>query len=183
VSWVARPVAAVAGGIVDVLGFGKYLRKDGRFSFQVDYGIAILNYACERAWPDRTKPRPDWMHKSDFIPCDCNKCFFCINNLTTGIQHKKRKVTKTVFIQHDNSRTVQKGCTTKRVNLQRGCEYCKMCYRKLGASEDEEIKALNAKAKKKLCKDSRLGCPSCDEHICTKCWAEGYDMHIGKDIE
>jgi hypothetical protein len=50
---------AVAGGIVDALGFGKYLRKDGRFSFQVDYGIAILNYACERAWPDRTKPRPE----------------------------------------------------------------------------------------------------------------------------
>ena len=33
VSWIARPVAAVAGGIVDALGFGKYLRKDGRFSF------------------------------------------------------------------------------------------------------------------------------------------------------
>jgi hypothetical protein len=37
--WVARPIAVVAGGIADALGFGKYLRKDGRFSFQVDYGI------------------------------------------------------------------------------------------------------------------------------------------------
>jgi hypothetical protein len=69
----------VAGGIADALGFGKYLRKDGRFSFQVDYGIPILNFACERAWPDRT--RPEWMRKSDFIPCNCKKCFFCIKNL------------------------------------------------------------------------------------------------------
>ena len=55
VSWIARPVAAVAGGIVDALGFGKYLWKDGRFSFQVDYDIAILNYASKRVWPDHTK--------------------------------------------------------------------------------------------------------------------------------
>jgi hypothetical protein len=34
---ITRPVAALAGGIVDALGFGKYLRKDDRFSFQVDY--------------------------------------------------------------------------------------------------------------------------------------------------
>jgi hypothetical protein len=129
VSWIARPVAVVAGDIVD-------------------------------------DPHPEWMHKSDFIPCDCKKCFICINNQQTGIQHKKRKVTKTVFIQHDNSRTVQKGCTDKRVNLQRDNDYCKMCYRKLCAYEDEEIKKLDSKKMKRLCAKSRLGCPSCDEHIC-----------------
>ena len=108
--------------------------------------------SSERAWPDRTKePRPEWMHKSDFIPSDCYKFCFCINNLTTGIQHKTRKVTKTVFIQHDNSRTVQKGCTTKRVNLQRSGHIRKLC-----ASEDEEIQAMNSKTKKKLCNTSKF---------------------------
>jgi hypothetical protein len=34
------------------------------------------------------------MRKSDFIPCDCKKCFFCINNLTTGVQYKKTQSTE-----------------------------------------------------------------------------------------
>ena len=91
VSWIARPVAKVAGDIVDALGFGKYLRKDGRDSFQVDYGIAILNYACGRVWPDCMKPHPEWMHKSDVIPSDCKKCFICINNQQLASNTKSAK--------------------------------------------------------------------------------------------
>jgi hypothetical protein len=37
--------------------------------------------------------------------------------------------------------------------LKKGGDYSKMCYRKLSASEDEEIQSLNSKSKKKWFKD------------------------------
>jgi hypothetical protein len=36
---------------------------------------------------------------------------------------------------------------------------------------------MTGKMKKKACNYSRLGCPNCDEHVCTECWEAGYDMH------
>jgi hypothetical protein len=54
-----------------------------------------------------------------------------------------------------------------------------MCYQKL-ANGIAEKRALSKNEKKKNCKTSRLGCPSCDERVCKDCWAEGYDMHKKK---
>jgi hypothetical protein len=54
-----------------------------------------------------------------------------------------------------------------------------MCYQKL-ANGIAEKRALSKNEKKKRCKTSRLGCPSCDERVCKDCWAEGYDMHKKK---
>ena len=34
--------------------------------------------------------------------------------------------------------------------------------------------------RKKRCKTSGLGCPSCDERVCKDCWTKGYDMHKKK---
>jgi hypothetical protein len=156
------------------------LKKDGRFKFQVDLGIALLNYAIGAEWDDLSKPRPEWMRSQDWVPCDCGACFFCLNGLTNGIIHKSKRKIVTTFTQHDKTRTKQKGCTDQRINLGRHGSYCKMCYRKLCASTDEKIKALNTKAKKKQCNSSKMGCPSCDEHICKGCWDEGYDVHMKK---
>ena len=77
--------------------------------------------------------------------------------------HKKQKI-RTTFVKHDNTRTVQNGCTDKRVDLKKGGGYCKMCYRKL-ANGIAENRALSKNEKKKRCKTSRLGCPSCDECV------------------
>jgi hypothetical protein len=128
--------------------YQKYLKKDGRFKFQIDLGIPLLNHALTNKWKNfEGDPPPDWTRKIDWIPCNCEKCFFCLNGLTNGIAHKKCKVA-TTFVQHDNTWTVLNGCTDKCVDLKKGGGYCKMCYQKLAngtakkraLSKNEKIK-------------------------------------------
>jgi hypothetical protein len=107
----------------------------------------------------------------DFIPCGCKRCFFCLNGFTSGVDHKHAKRTQTTFVQHDNSRTVTKDCTDKRVNLLRGTSYFKQCYRERSGSKKEKLENISY---------SRFGCPSCDEHVCDSCWEKGYDRHANK---
>jgi hypothetical protein len=156
--------------------WGMYLRKDGRFQFQIDLAQALINYALEHEWEDLDGPRPNWMRQKEFLPCDCKNCFFCLKGLTNGIAHKKQKSTRTIFVQHDNSRTMTKDCTTKRVGLKRGSQFCRMCYRKQCNGTEEE-RARSMREKQNACKFSTMGCPSCDELICKDYWAEGYDRH------
>jgi hypothetical protein len=110
------------------------------------------------------------MRQKDFVPCECQVCFFCINGFTNGIGHRKKK-TRTIFVQHDNSWTLTKHCTEKRVKLNKGSGYCRMCYRKQVNGTEEE-RARSRDEKTDLCKWSTMGCPSCDEQICKRCWAE-----------
>ena len=56
-----------------------------------------------------------------------------------------------------------------------------MCYRKQCNGTEEE-RARSKKEKMAACSSSRMGCPSCDEMICTRCWTEGYDLHATKQI-
>jgi hypothetical protein len=95
--------------------YRKYLKKDGRFKFQGDLGIALLNYAIGAEWDDLSKPPPEWMRSKDWIPCNCGACFFYLNGLTNGITHGNKCKVVTAFVQHDNTRTKQKGCTDKPV--------------------------------------------------------------------
>jgi hypothetical protein len=99
--------------------YRKYLKKDGRFKFQVDLGIALLNYALSAEWNsaewnDLNQPRPEWVRSQDWVPCECGACFFCLNGLTNGIMHKNKGKVVTTFVQHVNTRKKQKGCTNKR---------------------------------------------------------------------
>lgn len=148
----------------------RYLKKGGRKRFQIDMAREIMNYAIGESWSDfnNTNP-PIWMRQFHPLPCDCTKCFFCIRSITTGIDHKKRKDVTTVFFHHDNKRTKTKGCTDVRVNLERGSSHCRQCYRERQGTRDEKMKGIPK---------SSLGCPSCDEPICKKCWERGYDMHM-----
>ena len=70
-----------------------YLDKNGgRRKFQIDLGIALLNYGIGLDWDDtKVSPKPRWTRQSEFVPCDCEKCFFCLKGLTTGIAHKKNE--------------------------------------------------------------------------------------------
>ena len=101
-------------------------------------------------------------------------------------QVKKQKVitvyAKTKPVVH------MKKCVDEAVELNRkggGCnkrgtgQYCKQCMRKLKGETDEKGKKLTHPQKKKLCSYSSKGCPqpSCNEHICKGCWAEGYDRY------
>ena len=113
--------------------------------------------------------RPDWMRQIDWVPCDCGECYFCINDHTTGIAHKKKR--QKVNIEYKcGTRVTTDKCSVERMNLDTGNQYCRMCWRKCDDS-------LSGKEKKKKCKYSRMGCLICQEHICKGCWEEGYDKH------
>ncbi len=140
------------------------MKKECRLKFQIDLGIALLNHALANEWKDLdSDPSPEWTKKIDWVPCNCEQCFFCLNGLTNGMAHKKQKV-RTTFVQHDNTCSVQNGYTDKHVDLMNGGGYCEMCYQKL-ANGIAENRALSKNEKKKLCKTSRLGCPSCDVYV------------------
>ena len=76
-------------------------KKNGWYYFQIDLGMEIMKLAVASEWTDLSAPRPDWMRQTAWIPCDCKKCFFCLNGFTSGIAHKT-KSTVTTFVQNDN---------------------------------------------------------------------------------
>jgi hypothetical protein len=127
-----------------------YQKKDGRFKFQIDVGIALLNHATASEWNDFNGPWPQWMRQDEFLPCKCGTCFFCLNRFTSGIFHLEKQKAITVFVQHDNKPDIQKGCIEQRVNLQ--CDtllsYCKQCYRNLCHGTDEDRRFSSAEKKK-----------------------------------
>ena len=91
-----------------------YLDKNGgRCKFQIDLGIALLNYGTGLDW-DGTKvaPNPRWMRQSEFVPCDCEKCFFYLKGLTTSAAHKKNERVTIEYACGSRRRT--KKCTTSK---------------------------------------------------------------------
>ena len=142
-------------------------KNSGRYDFQIDLGIDLLNYGIGLDWT--SDDRPSYMRSGNFIPCNCNKCFFCLHGYTNGIDHsRKRKV----VIEHKcGTRATTDKCTSERVDLgQTGSDYCRMCYRK-------QKKGLKFNEKRKLCNNARLGCAVCKEPVCDECWDLGYDLH------
>jgi len=115
--------------------------------------------------------RPDYVRTGEFYPCNCKKCYFCINGHTTGIAHAGKKRAAPTMVQYKCGATMRtKKCTNHRVNIAKSGAYCKMCYRMQDTS-------LDLVDKKKKCKTSRLGCAVCKEAVCAICWKSGYDKH------
>jgi hypothetical protein len=116
------------------------------------------------------------------VPCDCRMCFFCEHGLTSGIVHKHEleNARVTVVTHKDNSTSKVKGHTPFRVDLQKGSSYCRQCLKKL--RKTSEGKKLKSKEAQWQCRDSRMGCAACDEHISDKCWEEGYWAHEGMQL-
>ena len=129
-----------------------------------------MNYTIRNSW-NGSGPKPNWMRQLDPLPCECDKCFFCLNSLTSGIDHKHKRKTVTHFVQHDHTRTKTFDCTDKRVDLQIGSSYCKQCYRERTGTRKQKMEKFPT---------SHMGCPSCEEHICKSCWEKGYNMHQKK---
>ena len=144
-----------------------YLKKHGRRKFQIDLGRDLMNYAIRSSW-NGVGQKPNWMRQYDPLPCECTKCFFCLNSLTSGVDHKRKRKTVTHFVQRDRTRTKTVDCTDKLVDLGVGSSWCRQCYRERTGTKKEKLNGISS---------SRMGCPSCEEHICKKCWDKGYDMH------
>ena len=62
-------------------------RNNGCHKFQIDIAISLINFAIALEWDGESK-RPGWMRQSEFVPCDCGMCYFCLHVLTDGIGHK-----------------------------------------------------------------------------------------------
>ena len=69
----------------------KYLnRNNSCHNFQIDPAIYLINFEIALEWDGESK-LPRWMRQSEFVPCDCGMCYFCLNVLTGGIGHKEKK--------------------------------------------------------------------------------------------
>jgi hypothetical protein len=151
-------------------------KNGGRKKFQIDLGMALLNYAIEMDWDDENRPR--WMRQSEFVPCDCKCCFFCLKGMTGGVEHKRKKARQVTVEYACGSRRRTNKCTTERVLLKKKNgedmkwkTYCKMCLR--NQPKDD---GYTAKERQKRCNQSKWGCAHCQEPICEVCWPN-YDMH------
>jgi hypothetical protein len=119
--------ALAAAGIGDS-EWDKYRSKhSGRHDFQIDFAMALLNYAISSDWDGKSK-RPGWMRQKDFLQCDCKKCYFCINGLTSGACRKRDREYTVEFKCGKRQRT--KKCTTERVTIASSGSYCRLCYKK-----------------------------------------------------
>ena len=99
----------------------KYASKNiGRHDFQIDLGIALLNHGLGLDWDG--DERPDYVRVGELVPCNCNKCYFCINGYTSGIAHKKRA--RVTVVYKCNTRVKTDKCTEMRVNLNMGGDVC-----------------------------------------------------------
>ena len=116
-----------------------YLKKNGQKKFQIDLARDCMNYAIRHAWKDLNGPKPNWMRQTELIPCECKKCFFCLNKLTSGIAHKRKHGAVPTAIHQDNKSTKTVRCTDMRVNLDAGCDYCKQCYRERTGTREQKL--------------------------------------------
>ena len=141
--------------------WSKYKSKnDGRRKFQIDLALAVMEYGIKLDWkePYDDKDRPKWMRQKAFVPCACKKCFFCKMNKTNGMEHKPKS-----RVEAKRKRD-EKVCTIDRVDLGRGCSYCRPCYRNHSNTSETHSE------RRKACSSTRLGCKGCDEFVCAKCW-------------
>ena len=147
-----------------------YLKKGGCHRFQIDLGMALINYALENEWEDINGPRPNSMRQRKFIPCDCKQCFFCKKGFTTGIAPKRKA--KNVFVETNKKRPVVVGHTMYASNCRRRrVALIAECVTATGSCADG--KKLTAEEKKSNCNWSTMACVEYDEQVCHVCWEKG----------
>jgi hypothetical protein len=131
-----------------------YTTNTGRRDFLINLGIALFNYGIGVDW--KGEKHPDYMHTGDFIPCDCKKCYFCINGHTGDIAHAGKKCAAPVVVVHEcGTRVKTKRCAAEHVDLNMtGSSYCRMCYRNMD-------KCMEASENRKKANNSRWACPIC----------------------
>jgi len=108
----------------------KYLKRDGRAEFQLDLGLAIIEYGIRLDCPniadlkDKSN-RPAYMRKTNFIPCSCKKCFFCKIGFTQGVAHKPPPGMPRFRVKLDPPSPAK-----LPVEPQKNADWCKVCTRK-----------------------------------------------------
>ena len=140
----------------------KYLSKHlGRYQFQMDLAIDLISRGIKMDWSDiaDVDNKPVYMRKQDYVPCECNVCFFCTNRLTYGIDHKKKGKRR--------SRSHRPECPIKRAAVTETPRRCILCMINQRALDP----TLDFDNLEKLCKKTRLGCTTCEANVCAECWS------------
>ncbi len=108
----------------------RYLdHHSGRRDFQIDLALSIMNYGIGLQWDRASAKRPNFMRQDPFVPCDCGKCFFCLNGITTGIACPPSKKAKVTVEYACGMRVTTNKCTDEWVNLgMLSGSCCWMCY-------------------------------------------------------
>jgi hypothetical protein len=155
----------------------KYHKKNGRFDFQIDLGLQLIDMGIRRDWSNisNASNKPKWMRQKPPIPCDCNKCFFCRTGKTSpATQSRSPTPTPSPTFQPPTPE-----CTRGYWPLSPGQKTrknpCVMCLRARKLSHPGET----AKERAQKCKKSSKGCRRCQVEICPECW-ETYDHDIVK---
>ena len=118
--------------------------RNGRSDFQIDLGLALIEKGICMDWPAPydEKDKPARMRQTEYVPCHCQRCFFCKAGKTTGIAHK-------AHCYNQNHSSPKKGrCSCKRENIVDTARACKLCRHH----------------------KTRMGCSTCRETVCTFCW-------------
>jgi hypothetical protein len=129
----------------------------------MDLAKELIIWGIGMDWSDidDIKNRPIYMRRQDYLPCDCKVCFFCLNALTHGIDHKKKGRGKKA---KRRSRSDRPECPIKRAT--QTTRRCIVCHKNQLALNP----TFHFSEVEKLCKQTRLGCTSCEANVCGGCW-------------
>jgi hypothetical protein len=63
----------------------KYKGLNGRYAFQIDLAMALIDWGIKKDWPHPfdDSAKPTWGRKQKPVPCSCTKCFHCSTGKTT----------------------------------------------------------------------------------------------------
>jgi hypothetical protein len=65
-------------------------KESGRHNFQIDLGFVLLKRGIKWDW-DRKLKKPSWMRQKPIVPRNCKQCYFCLKEITNGIDHRPKK--------------------------------------------------------------------------------------------
>jgi len=119
------------------------------------------------------------MRKTAFVPCACQKCFFCKNGFTRGATHKPPPGMPRFRVKLGPPSPAKPPVppnkhSRKRVNIKKHVDWCRVCM-------DREKKAHPEMSKDDLRNTGRIrktrnGCLECSSGrgvvVCEPCWSK-----------
>ena len=138
----------------------------GRYRFQMDLGLALMNAGISRDWKDpktnnKVSDRLLYVRKHDWIPCDCKRCFFCLNKMTCGVAHPNRGIKK-------QPKSHERPACSPRMKLSKTTQCCEICV----AEKASENPNLGQREVRKLRKTTYMGCLTCRSYVCGQHWSK-----------
>jgi hypothetical protein len=155
----------------------KYQKKNGRFDFQIDLGLQLIDMGIQRDWADisDTTSKPKWMRQKPVIPCDCSQCFFCRTDKTSPATQSRSPTPSPRFKPPTPECTRAYWPLWPSSGKKPSKKACIMCVRARKLARPRE----SARQRVQKCTKTYKGCLRCRVEICPDCW-EKYNHDIEK---